>query len=137
VSISFSALAAPTHWLRVPPVSIVLLSASERHSGVVLELGRTAIRIVGLKSARFLPYRPLPFYGVIVGQMGPNRPFAPTPKLLITPNFAVTLQKLARQKINSPPGTSSKPGGTRLSAESASLKLFRFGPLGNALVTGL
>jgi hypothetical protein len=48
----------------VPP------SASLRQSGVVLGLARIGIRIVGLRRRDFLPYRPLPFLGVIGGQMG-------------------------------------------------------------------
>lgn len=52
--------------------------------------------------AAFLPYRPLPFLTGNDAQIRPKQALRPTPKLLITANFAITLEKSGRQKINSP-----------------------------------
>jgi hypothetical protein len=50
----------------------------------------------------FLPYRPLPFLDGIDAQIRSKCALRLMRKLLITANFPITLEKLGRQKINSP-----------------------------------
>lgn len=53
-------------------------------------------------NAQFLPYRPLPFLGGINAQNRPEQGDRLITKLLKRGNFPITLEKLSRQKINSP-----------------------------------
>jgi hypothetical protein len=50
----------------------------------------------------FLPYRPLPFLAGIGAQIRPKEALRTIRKLLMRRNFRITLEKLGRQKINSP-----------------------------------